>query len=470
MESLEKRSLITKFFLIFLFLISFVLLHPLSQAASLTALFLSLFILFEGFGFKLITKIFLAIGFALGVSLFSLKTDYFPVEDLIQIKPVGSVIFMNCLTMALVPLVFSSILVGVTNLKDMAKLKRIGIKTFIYYMVTTAIAISIGLSLANMMKPGSDISPEIKERFTQSYASVAKQKVSDAEQTNQTAFDTFLSIFPQNIMESVSFKKPQMLQLIFFAIICGIALLQIESQWSNPVIRFFEGVMEMTIRIVSMIMRIAPYGVFSLITATVAQTKSIELLTTLIPFSFCVILGLLIHGLGVNYLLLKYLARVNPLHFFQSMKEVALTAFSTSSSGATIPVTLTETKTKMDVDNEIASFVIPLGATVNMDGTALFLGTSVIFLSFIYNIPLGMTDQLIVVIMAVLASIGTAAVPGVSIVLMTMILVTVNIPAEAILFILPVNNLLDMCRTTVNVIGDAACSVYVDRSEKRKKA
>ncbi|WP_372367463.1 dicarboxylate/amino acid:cation symporter [Candidatus Uabimicrobium sp. HlEnr_7] len=421
------------------------------------SLFAGLFVIFEGFNFSLFIKILIA----LGLGIFSALSGLFDSTLLTAVKPVGSKIFMNCLTMALVPLVFASILTGVTSLGDIKKLSSIGMRTIIYYICTTAIAIAIGLVFANIMQPGSDLSPETKQEFEQQFKDKASSKVETATQNRQTLFEGLQAIFPKNILESVSKAKPDMLQVIFFALICGIALLQIDPKHSQPIISFFTGVTEMTVRIIMMVMCIAPYGIFALIAAQIAGTQNTEMLTALIPFSICVLLGLFTHLLVLNVSSLVLLSKYSPVKFFKNVKEVMITAFSTASSAATMPLTLEVAEHKLDVKSEVAGFVIPLGATINMDGTALFQGISVIFLANVYGIDLTMADQLTVVFMAVMASIGTAAVPGVGIVILTMILSAVNIPPEGILFILPVNNLLDMFRTSVNVVGDMACSVYI---------
>ncbi len=423
-------------------------------------LFASLYVINEGFGFSLFVKILLSLVIGIVIAW----SGFFDSADLQAVRPVGSKIFMNCLTMALVPLVFSSIVTGVTNLGDINKLNKIGLRTITYYIITTAIAITIGLVLANIFQPGKNISAEARAQFEQTFKSTANSKVSAAQENKQTLFEGLQGIFPQNIFASISKAKPDMLQLIFFAVICGIALLQIDPKFSEPVIKLFTGITEMTVKIIMMVMWLAPYGVFALITSTVAGTQGAGLLLTLIPFSLIVVAALLIHGFGTNSLSLIFLSKKSPKWFFPRTKEVAITAFSTSSTGATMPLTLEVVEDKLKVRNEIAGFVIPLGATINMDGTALFQGVSAIFLANIYGIDLSLADQLTVVGLAVMASIGTAAVPGVGIVILTMILVAVGIPAEGILFILPVNNLLDMCRTATNVMGDMACAVYLDHS------
>lgn len=391
-------------------------------------------------------------------------TGYIEPQYLIEIKPVGSKIFLNLLTVSLVPMVYSSILTGVVSLGDLQRLNRIGARTIIYYLITTAIAISIGLLLANIFQPGQGLDASVREAFS-GFQSLASEQVATATQNQQSFFQTLQGLIPNNILSSVSGPKPQMLALIFFAILSGLALLQIEESKAKPVTDFFSGITEMTIRLVIMAMRVAPYGVFAIIASTIAQNSSVDLLLKLIPFSLIVLAGLALHGFGTNYISLKFLSGKPYKSTIVKMKEVVVTAFSTSSSGATMPLTLTTTKNELGVSKEVAGFVIPLGATINMDGTALFQGVSALFLANIYGIDLDFTAQLTVIGMAVMASIGTAAVPGVGIVILTMILVSVGIPPEGILFILPVNNILDMFRTAVNVMGDMCCAVYIDTKE-----
>jgi Na+/H+-dicarboxylate symporter len=428
--------------------------HPLGYIF----LFASLYIINESYGFSLFVKILLALILGICVAISGL----FEAGDLQAIRPVGSKIFMNCLTMALVPLVFSSILTGVTSLGDISKLNKIGMRTVVYYIATTAIAISIGLTLANSFAPGQNLEPKIKMQFEQNFTAAATEKAETAQENKQTLFEGLQAIFPKNILESISKAKPDMLPLIFFAIICGVALLQMEASVAAPIISFFDGITQMTIKIIMMVMKLAPYGVFALIASTVAASEGAGLLLTLVPFSIIVIVALLIHTIGTNSLSLIFLSKKSPKWFFSKIKEVAIMAFSTSSSGATMPVTMRTVEDKLEVKKEVSGFVVPLGATINMDGTALFQGVSAIFLANIYGIDLTLMDQLTIVGLAVMASIGTAAVPGVGIVILTMIIVEVGIPVEAILFILPVNNLLDMFRTSTNVIGDMTCAVYID--------
>jgi len=259
MKKLILLNPILKILLIACFFVgSYFGLNSSQQYLGYLSLFAGLFVLFEGFGFQLIIKIILALILGVVISILAINQELFNLNDIVAMKPVGSVIFMNCLTMALVPLVFSSILTGITNLGDIRKLNRIGMKTITYYLATTAIAITIGLGLANIIQPGKGISPEVKKTFVQEYEKTAHTKVVTAAKNKRTLFETFQDIFPKNIMESVSFKKPEMLQLIFFAMICGIALLKINPKRAKPVINFFQGMTDMTVQIISMIIRLAP--------------------------------------------------------------------------------------------------------------------------------------------------------------------------------------------------------------------
>lgn len=467
LNSLKSLHIVVKIVIVLALIALSVVLIPESSiyanSIGYISLFAGLFVINEGFGMSLFPKIMIALTLGILLTVFPV----FPAQALAVIKPVGSEIFMNCLTMALVPLVFASILTGVTSLGDVTKLSAIGSRTIAYYVITTAVAITIGLVIANTWNPGSELDDSIKTRFITENEIEAKSKVDKAQQDKQTLFEGLVSIFPKNIMQTVSDERPNMLQLIFFAMISGIALLSIKEEYATPVIRFFTGITEMTIRIVVMVMRIAPYGVFALIAAQISATSSTELIAALVPFSISVILALVIHGFVLNYVSVKYLSKYNPIDFFKKIKEVAVFAFSTSSSGATIPVSLETAEKKLNVRNEVGGFVIPLGATINMDGTALFQGVSAIFLANIYGVDLTLGSQLMIVALVVAASIGTAAVPGVGIVMLTLVLVEVGIPPEGILFILPVNNLLDMFRTVVNVTGDLACTMYINRMDQK---
>lgn len=421
-------------------------------------LFLGLFVAFEAFGFSLFIKILLALVLGGGFAASGLISS----EQFDAMKPIGSQVFLNLLTIALVPLVFSSILTGVTQLADMSRLQRIGLRAIAYFICTTIVAVTIGLVVANIAEPGKGISEETKGIFEQQVSQGGDEYQTDR---SVTLLDVLKNLVPKNILMTVSQSRPDMLAIILFAVFCGLALLRIDSGKAAPVIAFFEGVNEMTIQIINMVMRVAPYGVFTIIGATLSQSAGFEVIFALLPFSLVVLSALFIHALVVNSISLRYLSQ-RP--FFESLamaKEVLLTAFSTASSGATMPFTMSVVEEKFKVKKEVSSFVISLGATINMDGTSLFQGVAAIFLANLYGIDLSMMDQVTIVVMAVLASIGTAAVPGVGIVMLMMILSNAGVPSEGILFILPVNHILDMFRTAVNVLGDMCCALYINKVE-----
>lgn len=431
---------------------------PQVAALGYTLLFLGLIVIFETLGLSLFYKILIAL--ALGIILAA--TQAINGDQFMAMKPIGSKIFLNLLTLALVPLVFSSILTGVTHLADLTKLRRIGTKAILYFLTTTVVAVTIGLTVANIFQPGEGISDEARALFEKQASSKQMELQTDQQ---VSLYEVIQNIIPTNILSAVSQSRPDMLAIIMFAMLCGIALLNIDQEKAEVVVRFFDGVTEMTIQIVNMVMRVAPYGVFAIIGATLAQSEGFDILYALLPFSFVVLLALFLHAAVVSTVSLKVMSQRPIIKTIMTFREVLITAFSTASSGATMPFTMKVVERDLKVKKEVSSFVISLGATINMDGTSLFQGVSAIFLANMYGIDLSMVDQITVVVMAVLASIGTAAVPGVGIVMLMMILSTAGIPSEGILFILPVNHILDMFRTAVNVCGDMCCALYINKVE-----
>ncbi|MGH7550034.1 MAG: dicarboxylate/amino acid:cation symporter [Gemmatimonadota bacterium] len=376
------------------------------------------------------------------------------------IKPVGD-LFIRLITMIVVPLVFASILIGVASLGDLAKLGRIGVKTIAYYLVTTAIAITIGLTLANIVQPGSRLAPDIKDRLLADFAGAAETSIEQAT-AKPSVIDTLLDIVPTN--PAASMAEANMLQVIFFALVFGIALTYLDREKSDPVIRFMDAVTEAMIQLVHLVMKVAPYGVFALIAAIIGQ-YGLGILKTLIVYSLVVVVGLAIHMGFVYPTAVRLLAGMNPIHFFRGIAPAQLVAFSTSSSNATLPVTMECAEENLGVSEEISAFVLPLGATINMDGTALYQGAATIFIAQVYGLDLTVTQQLMVLLTATLASIGAAGVPGVGMITLALVLKTVGIPLEGIALILGVDRILDMCRTTVNITGDASCAVFVAATE-----
>ncbi|HKY60337.1 MAG TPA: dicarboxylate/amino acid:cation symporter [Gemmatimonadota bacterium] len=376
------------------------------------------------------------------------------------IRPVGD-LFIRLITMIVVPLVFASILVGVASLGDLAKLGRIGAKTVAYYLVTTAIAITIGLTLANLVRPGSRLASDIKERLLTDFAGAAQASIEQAT-AKPSVIETLLEIVPSN--PAASLAEANMLQVIFFALAFGIALTYLDPRKTEPVLRFMDALNEAMIQLVHLIMKLAPYGVFALIAAIIGQ-YGVGILRTLVVYAVVVVVGLAIHAGVVYPTAVRLLAGMNPVLFFRGIAPAQLVAFSTSSSNATLPVTMECAEENLGVSEEVSAFVLPLGATINMDGTALYQGVATIFIAQVYGLELTLVQQLMVVLTATLASIGAAGVPGVGMITLALVLQTVGIPLEGIALILGVDRILDMCRTTVNITGDASCAVVVAATE-----
>lgn len=405
---------------------------------------------------KLHTKIF--IGLILGVVVGLVFG-----EKALIIEPVGT-IFLRLITMIVVPLVLVSLMLGTASLGDIRKLGRIGIKTVVYFTITTMIAISIGLVLANIVKPGTGLNEEVKAELYKSYESKAQVSIQSMEE-KPSLKDILINVVPTNPVKALI--EGNMLQVIFLGLLFGLILTLIKKSKSEMLIKFLDGVNDAIIQVVHIAMKLAPYGVLALIAAVIGQ-YGVNILVTLLKYSLVVVGGLVIYTFSVNSLSLSLLGRMNPLLFFKAVKEAMIIAFSTSSSNAALPVSL-ECVEHIGVSREYSSFVIPLGATINMDGTALYQGVAALFIAQIYGIPLGLIDQITIVLMATLASVGAAGVPAAGIITLAMVLRQIGIPLEGIALILGVDRFLDMCRTTTNIIGDMACSVVIKESEEKRK-
>jgi len=376
------------------------------------------------------------------------------------IKPIGD-LFIRLIWMIVVPLVFASIFVGTASLGDIRKLGRIGAKTLSYYLITTAIAITIGLVLAGVFKPGSDINEGTKTHLLESYKGEAMKDLEIASK-RPGIVDTLIRIVPRNPFESLT--AGDMLQIIFFAVMFGIAVTMIPGGKGKMLIDFFDAVSDGMTQLVHIVMKFAPIGVCALIAAVVGRFGA-QILLSLVKYALVVLAGLAIH-MGTIYSLAVWIfARMSPRFFFRGIRPAQLIAFTTSSSNATLPVNIECAEENLGVPKDIASFVLPLGATINMDGTALYQGVAAVFIAQVYGIPLTVIDQLTIVLMATLASIGTAGVPSVGIITLTMVLRTVGLPLEGIALILGVDRILDMCRTIVNITGDASAAVIVAATE-----
>jgi len=387
------------------------------------------------------------------------------------VSPFGT-IFLNLLKLIAVPLVVSSLITGVASLSDTRKLSRIGMKTILLYIGTTAVAVSIGLILVNLLEPGSAIPDSYQETLSNEYIEKAadKKSAADSVQKNRGPLQPLVDMVPSNIFSAAS-NNSNMLQVVFISIIFGISLIGIDRKFSKPVLDFLEGINQLIIKLVEMIMYFAPYGVFALIAKTISSVSGdisqiSSILSALLFYMGVVIAGLFMH-MSITYIsILKIFTNISLKHFFKSIGPVQLVAFSTSSSGATLPVTMKRCEKDLGVSEEISSFVLPLGATINMDGTALYQGVAAVFIAQAVGMDLNFADQFTIVATAVLASIGTAAVPGAGIIMLVIILEAINVPSEGIALILGVDRILDMIRTTTNVTGDATIACAMDSLEK----
>ncbi len=382
-------------------------------------------------------------------------------------QPIGQ-LFLRLLLMIVVPLVFSSLVVGVAGIGDIRKLGRVGLKSFAYCLIISAISVVIGLTLANTIKPGKRIDQATAEALKLRYATDATKTVEDAKKASSSTPKPLMAvvetIVPKNPVFAVAGENPNMLHLMFFALVIGIAITLIPVRVTAPLLRGLEALYEITAKIIEMIMKFAPYAVACLLFNNTARF-GLDLLQALGWFVVTVLLGLSLHMFGVYSLSVYFLSRLSPLDFFRRIKTVILTAFSTSSSNATLPTALRVTEENLGVPQEINSFVLTVGATANQNGTALYEGVTVLFLAQLAGIDLSLGQQLMVVYLAILGGIGTAGVPSGSIPFIIGVLVTIGVNPALIAIILGVDRILDMCRTTLNVVGDITAATFVARSE-----
>jgi dicarboxylate/amino acid:cation (Na+ or H+) symporter, DAACS family len=372
-------------------------------------------------------------------------------------QPIGQ-IFLRLLFVTVVPLVFASLAVGVSQIGGMGAVGRIGAKTLAYFLLTAAIGATIGLSLVNLVKPGEGLSPEARQQLEQQYGGEA-QKKKPADYTVMTFVESML---PRNPVKAAA--ELEMLGIITFALLVGIGITKLDKPKAELMTRFLESVGELMVFIIQWAMVIAPVGVFCLIFTTTSQL-GFGLLKLLGGYVLVVVVGLAIQGLIVFPILVKVLGGRNPIWFFSNARTSIITAFSTSSSNATLPTNIRTAEDRFGVPPRIAAFVLPLGATMCMAGTALFEGVTVLFLAQVLGVQLDLANQVIVVVLCVLTAVGAAGVPGGSIPLLMTVLASRGIPPESIALILGVDRILDMCRTTVNNIGDLSAVLFVARSE-----
>lgn len=388
------------------------------------------------------------------------------------VKPFGT-IFVNLLKLIAVPLVISSLIVGVTNLKDVSKLSRMGLKTILIYTSTTVIAITIGLVCVNIAKPGAYLSVEKREQLKERFATDATSK---AEKANEVAkkgpLQPLVDIVPENIFKAFT-ENGSMLQAVFFAVFFGIGMVLLPGEKTASVRLFFDGVNEIVLKLVDIIMLMAPLGVFALISSLMAEfagdnpADSIELLKALGAYGGTVIFALLLVVFLVYPTILIVLGKYPVDRFFKGIGPAQLLGFSTSSSNATLPVTMEQVEKELGVSEEVSSFVLPLGATINMDGTSLYQAVAAVFIAQAFGTELTLADQLTIVLTATLASIGSAGVPGAGMVMLVIVLESVGLDPAGLALIVAVDRILDMMRTVVNVTGDAMVSVVIGRMENQ---
>ena len=384
------------------------------------------------------------------------------------VKPFGT-IFINLLKLIAVPLILASLIKGISDLKDISKIKTMGFRTMVIYMLTTVVAIVIGLGIVNAVKPGVGMSAATIEKIKSKYetSSGVVDKLAKASAQNESGpLQALVDIFPSNIFKSLG--NASMLQIIFFALFVGISLLLIPEKKAKPLMDFFDSLNEVVMKMVDLIMLFAPYAVFALLANVIIAFDDTEILLKLLVYALCVVAGLLLM-ISFYLILVSIYVKKSPLWFLKNISPAQLLAFSTSSSAATLPVTMERVEEHLGVDKEVSGFVLPVGATINMDGTSLYQAIAAVFImQVIWPEGLTFSNQLIIVATALLASIGSAAVPSAGMVMLVIVLESIGFPEEllpiGLALIFAVDRPLDMMRTTVNVTGDATVSMIIAKS------
>lgn len=379
------------------------------------------------------------------------------------IKPFGT-IFINSLKLIAIPLIVASLIKGLSDLQDISKLSKMGGRTIGIYIMTTVFAVSLGLLIVNIIQPGKLIKEETRVELMATYAGDAEQRISQAEsQLKAGPLQPLIDIVPENIIGAAT-NNGNMLQVIFFVIFFGIGLILIPAEKAKPVKDFFDGMNEVILKMIDLIMLGAPYGVFALLAALVVESPSADLFVALLGYAASVLLGLGILIFGLYPLLVKVFAKKDYGFFLKGISPAQLLAFSTSSSAATLPVTMERVEEHLGVEEEVTSFVLPIGATINMDGTSLYQAVAAVFIAQAFNMDLSLGTQLGIIVTATLASIGSAAVPGAGMVMLVIVLGQAGIPEAGLALIFAIDRPLDMCRTVANVTGDATVAMLVAKS------
>lgn len=399
--------------------------------------------------------------FALILSYFSWGSDF--ITD--WIKPFGT-IFINALKLIAVPLILASLIKGVSDLKDISSLSKMGLRTIVTYLCTTIIAVSIGLAIVNIFEPGKSIESDTREELVESYGGDAELTRQSAQKQKEAGpLQALEDLVPDNIFGAAS-DNSNMLQVIFFAIFFGIGLILIPEKQAKPVKDFFDGFNEVILKMIDIIMLAAPYGVFALLAALVVEAPSTDLFIALAYYALCVVGGLILMILFYA-LIVGIFTKKSPSYFLNGISPAQLLAFSTSSSAATLPVTMERVEEHLGVHRQVSSFVLPIGATINMDGTSLYQAVAAVFIAQAFGLDLSFSVQLGIIATATLASIGSAAVPGAGMVMLVIVLGQAGIPEAGLALIFAVDRPLDMLRTSVNVTGDAAVSMLVAKSQDK---
>lgn len=407
----------------------------------------------------------LAVGAVLGIASNLWLPEKF-VSQVIQYfaYPVGQ-IFLRLIFMLVVPLVVSALMLGIAELGEVKTLGRVGIKTLFYTIVASSISVILGIALVQWIRPGHGLDPSIQSRLIAQFQGPAQQAVTFA-QKSQNPVDIILSLIPKNpIAAATQALEGEMLALMVFSLFFGIGLILVEERVREPVTRFLEGVRAVSMRLIDLVMDFAPIGVAGLV-YTMTGRFGLGILGNIALYVGVVVGGLLIQQFVVYSFLLRFLGGISPRWFFSNIREVMLTAFSTASSNATLPVTLEVAEKNLSLPRRLATFVLTVGSTANQNGTALFEGVTVLFLAQVFGVDLSLGQQITVVLMSILAGVGTAGVPGGSIPLIVIVLQSVGVPGEGIGIILGVDRFLDMCRTTLNVSGDLVIATLLSKSEK----
>ena len=409
------------------------------------------------------------LGMVLGVAVGLLMTQFEGGSEIVRdwIKPFGN-IFINSLKLIAIPLILGSLIKGISDLKDISQLSSIGLKTISLYILSTLIAVSVGLTIVNVIAPGKHIAEETRTELITRYAADAVEKQTEAQRQRESGpLQALENIVPENIFGAAT-DNTNMLQIIFFAIFFGIGMILIPEKQAKPVKKFFDSFNHVILKLIDLIMMAAPFGVFALLTALVSEAPSGDLFVALGMYAFSVLLGLTII-LALYTLVVWLVTKRTPSFFIKGIAPAQLLGFSTSSSAATLPLTMERVEDHLGVDESIASFVLPIGATINMDGTSLYQAVAAVFIAQAFGIDLSFAAQLGIIVTATLASIGSAAIPGAGMVMLVIVLAQAGIPEAGLALIFAIDRPLDMCRTTVNLTGDAAVAMIVAKTEGKLK-